>query len=127
MFWPAVQAFPLVHSHQVVREGMSLIALLTSFVGMLSAVVLRLAIQRFLGVVRARETGLWNCTLALYAVGAFLGWQAVVAIGGAAILWSFIRAAPPLKTAMFHVRPTAVVFAAALTWCIAEGWLFAGG
>ena len=127
MFWPAVQAFALWSSHPAAPERESLSALATSFVGMLTAVVLRLAIQRFLGVIRAREMGLWNCTLALYAVGAFLGWQAVLAIGGAAMVWSFIRQAPQLKDALMHIRPTAVAFIATLGWCFAEGWLVAGG
>jgi prepilin signal peptidase PulO-like enzyme (type II secretory pathway) len=126
MFSPSVQAFPLFRSHPTPSDSISLTPLATSFVGMLAAVVIRLATQRSLGVPRAREMGLWNCTLALYAVGAFLGWQAVLLVGVLAILWSFVRELPPWKTALFHVPPTAVAFLATLIWCLTERHLLAG-
>ncbi|HEY2882177.1 MAG TPA: prepilin peptidase [Pirellulales bacterium] len=120
VFWPSVQAFPLFRAQAAAAEGISLLALATSFVGMLTAVVLRVATQRFLGVARAQEMGLWNCTLALYAVGAFLGWQAVLIVGVFAIVWAFIVKLPALKVVSVHVRPTAVAFLATLVWSLTE-------
>jgi leader peptidase (prepilin peptidase) / N-methyltransferase len=127
MFWPPVQVFPLFRPPPAAADSINLSPLATSFAGMLAAVVIRLAIQRFLSVTRAREMGLWNCTLALYAVGAFLGWQAVLLIAGLAIAWSFIRELPAWKTALIHIPPTAVAFMATLIWCLTERHLIAGG
>jgi leader peptidase (prepilin peptidase) / N-methyltransferase len=126
MFWPTVQAFSLFRSNSAPEDGISLAALATSFVGMLTAVVIRIAVQRFYGVARARELGLWNCTLALYAVGAFLGWQAVLLVAVLAIAWAMIGQLRPLKMSLVHVPPTAVAFMATLVWCLTERHLSGG-
>jgi leader peptidase (prepilin peptidase)/N-methyltransferase len=126
IFRPTVQVFPLVRVQPAVTEGFSLFPLATSFVGMLTVVVIRLATQRFVGVARARELGLWNCTLALYAVGAFLGWQAVLVVSVFAILWSLVGRLAPLQMVAMQVRPTAVVFLATLVWCLTERQLLSG-
>ncbi len=127
MFWPTVQVFSLFRSNPNGADGLSFAPLATSFVGMLTAAVIRIAVQRFFGVVRARELGLWNCTLALYAVGAFLGWQAVLLMAGLAIAWTMVGQLRPLKTALVHVPPTAVAFIATLIWCLTERHLLSGG
>jgi prepilin signal peptidase PulO-like enzyme (type II secretory pathway) len=127
MYWPAVQVFPFFRSQGAAADWVSVSAAATSFVGMLAAAVLRLATQRFAGVARAREMGLWNCTLALYAVGAFLGWQAVLLIGLLAILWSLVRELPALKAALIQIRPTAVAFLGTFIWCLTERHLMVGG
>lgn len=119
MFWPQVQAFPLWHA-SASEEWISIRALATAFVGMLTAVVMRLAILNQMGLQRPRELGLWNSTLALYAVGAFLGWQAVLVIGGAANIWSLIKPAAPAKRVMARIQPTAIVFFGSLLWCLVE-------
>jgi hypothetical protein len=121
-----VQAFSLFRSNAASENGISLAALATSFVGMLTAAVIRIAVQRFFGVARARELGLWNCTLALYAVGAFLGWQAVLLVAMLAIAWAMIGQLRPLKMALVHVPPTAVAFMATLVWCLTERHLSGG-
>jgi leader peptidase (prepilin peptidase) / N-methyltransferase len=120
MFWPAVQIFPLVRAEPGQSGWINLAALATSFIGMLAAFVLQLAVLRYRGVIRAREAGLLNCTLALTAVGAFLGWQAVLLTGGFALVWAFYRGIPQLKPALLHVRPTAVLFIGTLVWCLSE-------
>jgi leader peptidase (prepilin peptidase) / N-methyltransferase len=127
MFWPAVQVFSLFRFNSNATDGISFVPLANSFVGMLTAVVIRIAVQRFFGVARARELGLWNCTLALYAVGAFLGWQAVLLVAVLAIVWTTVGQLRPLKTALVHVPPTAVVFFATLIWCLTERHLLSGG
>jgi leader peptidase (prepilin peptidase) / N-methyltransferase len=127
MLRPTVQVFPLFHVQPAVTDSISLIPLATSFVGMLTAVVIRLATQRFVSVARARELGLWNGTLALYGVGAFLGWQAVLVVSVFAILWSLVGRLAPVQMVAMHVRPTAVVFLATLVWCLTERQLISGG
>jgi prepilin signal peptidase PulO-like enzyme (type II secretory pathway) len=120
MFWPAVQAFPLWHFQPAAPEWVSFRALATSFVGMLMAVVMRLAILDHMGLQRPREMGLWNSTLALYAVGAFLGWQAVLVIGGVANVWSLAKPSATTKGMLARIQPTAIVFSVTLGWCLVE-------
>jgi leader peptidase (prepilin peptidase) / N-methyltransferase len=120
MFWPMVQAFPLWNSQPAAVEWISFRPLATSFVGMLMAVVMRLAVQNQMGLQRPREMGLWNSTLALYAVGAFLGWQAVLVVGSVANIWSLTRWSTPPKGSLTKLRPTGVVFLGSLLWCLAE-------
>jgi prepilin signal peptidase PulO-like enzyme (type II secretory pathway) len=124
MFWPAVQKFPLFRpQHIAPADTINWYPLATSLAGMLTAVVMRLTIQRFLGMNRPRQMGLWNASLALYAVGAFLGWQAVLVIGGVTIVWSFIREASAARAAFGQFPPTALVFLATLSWCLTENSL----
>ncbi|HTQ37833.1 MAG TPA: prepilin peptidase [Pirellulales bacterium] len=125
MFWPTVQAFPLWHSLPAAPEWISFRALATSFVGMLMAVIMRLAVLDHMGLKRPREMGLLNSTLALYAVGAFLGWQAVLVIGGLANTWSLAKPSAPTKNVLARIQPTAVVYFGALVWCLVEGPLAA--
>jgi leader peptidase (prepilin peptidase)/N-methyltransferase len=120
MYWPAVQALPLASSADPEGWSARLIALATSIVGMLAAVVLRLGIFRFMRAARPRELGLWNATLALYAVGAFLGFPAVIIIGGATLTWALMTQGPSRKTKLALLKPTALVFVLALAWCLAE-------
>jgi leader peptidase (prepilin peptidase) / N-methyltransferase len=120
MFWPAVQAFPLIRAEPAQTGWMNLAALATSFVGMLAAFILQMMVLRFRGAIRARDAGLLSCTLALTAVGAFLGWQAVLLTGGFALVWAFLREVPALKAALANVRPLAVVFLGVLIWCLSE-------
>ena len=119
--WPAVQALPLVGSADSTTIAARLLALATSFVGMLAAMAIRLAVVRFFGLNRMRENGLWNATLAIYAAGAFLGWQATLVIGFCAVGWALIRQLPRLKNGLDRVGPTMIVFLATLAWCLAEG------
>jgi leader peptidase (prepilin peptidase)/N-methyltransferase len=126
VYWPAVQALPLAGSADPEGWLARLIALATSIVGMLAAVVLRLGIFRFMRAARPRELGLWNATLALYAVGAFLGFPAVIVIGGAALIWALMTQDPSRKTKLALIKPTALVFALALAWCLAERHLQIG-
>lgn len=120
VYWPAVQALPLAGSADSEGWQARLIALATSIVGMLAAVVLRLGIFRFMRAARPRELGLWNATLALYAVGAFLGFQAVIVIGGAALIWALTTQDPSRKMKLALIKPTALVFALTLAWCLLE-------
>jgi leader peptidase (prepilin peptidase) / N-methyltransferase len=119
--WPAVQALPMVRSADPTEMGARFVALATSFVGMLAALGVRLLVLRFFGLSRIRENGLWNATQALYAVGAFLGWQAALAIGLIAVAWTLIREVSHFKRHFGRVGPTMMVFVAALVWCLAEG------
>ncbi len=73
---PAVQAVPLNFADHSASELASLWALANSAVGLIAAVSVRLIMLRLIGYQRPRELGLLSATLALYAVGAFLGWQA---------------------------------------------------
>jgi leader peptidase (prepilin peptidase)/N-methyltransferase len=120
VYWPAVQALPLAGSADSEGWPARAIAFATSIVGMLAAVVLRLGIFRFMRAARPRELGLWNATLALYAVGAFLGFPAVIIIGGATLIWALMTQDPSRKARLALIKPTALVFALALAWCLAE-------
>jgi len=120
VYWPAVQALPLAGSADSEGWLARLIAFATSIVGMLAAVVLRLGIFRFMRAARPRELGLWNATLALYAVGAFLGFSAVIIIGGAALIWALTTQDPARKVKLALIKPTALVFALTLAWCLVE-------
>jgi prepilin signal peptidase PulO-like enzyme (type II secretory pathway) len=125
MFWPAVQVFPLLRAQRA-AEGFSFYPFATSFIGLMSATFVRIGTQNIFGVARAREMGLSNCMLALYGVGAFLGWQAVLLVSVLSIVWSLLRETPLLKGALFYIRPTAVLFLATLIWCLTERHLNAG-
>jgi hypothetical protein len=94
------------------------IAFATSFLGMLAAVILRLGIFRAMRAVRPREIGLWNASLALYAVGAFLGITAVVILGGASVTWAITTQDPARRTKVGVLKPTSLVFLLALAWCL---------
>lgn len=120
VYWPAVQALPLAGSADSEGWLARLIAFAMSIVGMLAAVALRLGIFRFMRAARPRELGLWNATLALYAVGAFLGFPAVIVIGGATLAWAFTTQDPSRKMKLGLIKPTALVFALTLAWCLAE-------
>jgi prepilin signal peptidase PulO-like enzyme (type II secretory pathway) len=120
VYWPAVQALPLAGSADAEGWLARLIAFATCVVGMLAAVVLRLGIFRFMRAARPRELGLWNATLALYAVGAFLGFPAVIVIGGAALIWALTTQDPSRKMKLALIKPTALVFALTLAWCLLE-------
>src|SRR5262249_20037144 len=120
MYWPAVQTLPLVRGQGLATWQASVIALATAFVGMLAAVILRLGIFRFMRAVRPREIGLWNASLALYAVGAFLGYPAVVIIGAATVTWAVTTQDPSRNTKLTIVKPTTLVFLLALAWCLFE-------
>jgi leader peptidase (prepilin peptidase)/N-methyltransferase len=120
VYWPAVQALPLAGSADSEGWLARLIAFATSIVGMLAAVVLRLGIFRFMRAARPRELGLWNATLALYAVGAFLGFSAVIIIGGAALIWALTTQDPARKVKLALIKPTALVFVLTLAWCLVE-------
>jgi leader peptidase (prepilin peptidase) / N-methyltransferase len=119
--WPAVQALPLVRTADPSALGARFLAFGTSFVGLLTAMGIRLVVFRYLGLNRARETGLWNATLAIYAVGAFLGWQATLLIGLSAVAWPFVSRLPRLKGSLGRISATLIVFLATLAWCLAEG------
>lgn len=125
MYWPAVQVFPLLRGQRV-AEGISFYPLTTSIIGLMSATFVRIGTQNFFGLTRAREMGLSNCMLALYGVGAFLGWQAVLLVSVLSIVWSLLRETPLLKWALFYIRPTAVLFLATLVWCLTERHLTTG-
>lgn len=127
IYWPAVQVFPLLRAQRTVTEGISFYPLATSIVGLVSAALVRIGTQSVFGVTRAREMGLSNCMLALYGVGAFLGWQAVLLVSVLSIIWSLLRETPVLKGALFYTRPTAVLFLATLVWCLTERHLTTGG
>ena len=127
IIWPAVQRMPLVRVEDLATWQGRTIAFATSFLGMLAAVILRLGIFRAMRAVRPREIGLWNASLALYAVGAFLGIPAVVILGGATVTWAVTTQDPARKIKLSALKPTALVFVLALTWCLFEralaGWI----
>ncbi len=74
---PPVQDLSLDFRSHASTGTASLWALITSLAGLILAVLIRLGTFNALGYQRPRELGLLSATLALYAVGAFLGWQAV--------------------------------------------------
>lgn len=117
---PAVQAVSLNFSNHSNSDLASLWALATSILGLIAAVTIRLGMFRLIGYQRPREIGLMSATLALYAVGAFLGWQAAVAIGLAAIVWTLISHPPALQNSLGRLRPASIVFIATLVWCCCE-------
>ncbi|HEY2882517.1 MAG TPA: prepilin peptidase [Pirellulales bacterium] len=92
-------------------------------VGLGMAGVLRIGTQRMWGPLSPRELGLRNATLAMYAVGAFLGWIAVIVIGNLTMLWALAGQNPAVQKTIGRVKPTAVVFVSALVWCALEGTL----
>ena len=73
-----------------------------------------------IGYQRPRDIGLLSATLALYAVGAFLGWQAVVVIALAAIAWTLLSHPSTLRKSVGRLRPTAIVFFGAMLWSACE-------
>jgi leader peptidase (prepilin peptidase)/N-methyltransferase len=121
--WPLVQALPIAHSSDSESFQARLIAFATSFVGMVAAVVIRFAVFRFFGLARARETGLVDASLAIYAIGAFLGWQATLAVGILTIGWGLVSRAASGNHRFGHFGPTMLVFLAALVWCLAESFI----
>jgi prepilin signal peptidase PulO-like enzyme (type II secretory pathway) len=120
MIWPAVQAMRLVRFQDLTAWQARVIAFGTSFLGMVAAVILRLGIFRAMRAVRPREIGLWNASLALYAVGAFLGIPAVVILGGATVTWAVTTQDPARKIKLAALKPTTLVFVLALAWCLFE-------
>ncbi|HEY2880950.1 MAG TPA: prepilin peptidase [Pirellulales bacterium] len=121
--WPAVQALPLVSSADPTTIHARFLALATSFVGMLTAVIIRLAVFRVMGFERARSIGLSSATLAIYAVGAFFGWQATLLVGVIAVLWALVAQSPRCKKSLGRVGPAMIVFFATTIWCLAESWI----
>jgi prepilin signal peptidase PulO-like enzyme (type II secretory pathway) len=124
-YWPRVQALPLLDMQSDVTWRQVLIVLATSMVGMIAAVMLRIGIFRSLGAARPREMGLWNSSLALYAVGAFLGWLAAIVIGSAAIVWAVVTqppqpSAPIWQRGLARFKPMVVVFEWTFFWCLVE-------
>ncbi len=117
--FPTAQALSINFADHTSSDLASLWALVNSLIGLVAAVFIRLIMFHFIGYQRPREIGLLGATLALYAVGAFLGWQAAVAIGLIAVLWSLTQSGA-LQKSLGRLHPTAVVFIAALVWCVFE-------
>jgi hypothetical protein len=114
--WPAAQLQQLVWP----RFDTSFGSLSLAILGLMAAAALRIGTQRCLGPFRPRELGLWNATLAVYAVGAFLGWIAVLVIGNLVMLWSFVSEGTSAAGSLRKIRATMIVLVAALIWCLLE-------
>jgi leader peptidase (prepilin peptidase)/N-methyltransferase len=125
---PSVQAVSVNFANHSASDLASLWALAASLVGLIAAVGMRLGIISLLGPPRLNETGLANATLALYAIGAFLGWQAVWAVGLAAGAWALAAQSPALKQVFQRLQPMAIVLAVTLFWCALEhslaAWIY---
>ncbi|HEY2760581.1 MAG TPA: prepilin peptidase [Pirellulales bacterium] len=122
-YWPIAQAIPLLRFNHQGTWHDCVIAFATGLAGMIAAVILRIGLVQFLGAARVRDLNLLNASLAIYLVGAFLGWLPVAVIGIATFGWQLIIESPArdeIHRREPRIHPTSLVLALTLIWCVIE-------